>query len=270
MALPDFLVIGAMKCGTTTLQEQLADQPGIFMSTPKEPNFFSDDAIHARGMAWYESLFDAAPAGALKGEASTHYTKAPTYPACVDRLATALPHAKLVYVTRDPFRRLVSHYMHERTMGVIRCDLETAVKRHPELVDYGRYAMQIAPYLARYPRDQIFLTSLERLMAAPDAEFQRLAAFLGAAQPFVWRHDAAAANASADRLRRLPLHGVLVQNPVADALRRALVPRRIRDAVKGSLRMTETPSLSDETRARLAPVFEADQAELKRLFAQAS
>ena len=65
-ARPDFMVIGAMKCATSTLHEQLARQPGLFMSTPKEPNFFSDDDVHARGMAWYEALFADAPAGSLR------------------------------------------------------------------------------------------------------------------------------------------------------------------------------------------------------------
>ena len=55
--LPDFIVMGAMKCATSTLHEQLAAQPGFFMSKPKEPNFFSDDEIYARGLDWYRSLF---------------------------------------------------------------------------------------------------------------------------------------------------------------------------------------------------------------------
>ena len=57
---PDFIVIGAMKSATTTLHEQLARQPRLFMSRPKEPNFFSDDAMYARGWDWYSSLFRAA------------------------------------------------------------------------------------------------------------------------------------------------------------------------------------------------------------------
>ena len=68
MALPDFLIIGAMKCGTSTLQAQLAAQPGIFMTTPKEPNFFSDDAIYANGLGWYEDLFAGAGPDDRKGE----------------------------------------------------------------------------------------------------------------------------------------------------------------------------------------------------------
>lgn len=266
MALPDFVVIGAMKCGTTTLQEQLAAQPGVFMSTPKEPNFFSDDGVFSRGLGWYERLFDPAPPGALKGEASTHYAKLPTHPAAVDRLSAALSDVRLVYMTRDPFARLVSHWVHGWTMGEIRCDLETAVDRHPELVDYGRYAFQIAPWLARFGRERIFLTSLERVTADPDAEFARLGRFLGAPAPFVWRRDLGEANVSAERVKRLPLHRLLVANPVADALRRTLVPKALREALKDRLRMKDRPRLSEATRARLAPVFEADRAEWARLF----
>ena len=60
MPLPDFVIIGAMKCGTSTLAAQLGAQDGVFMTTPKEPNFFSDDAVFAQGLPWYESLFEAA------------------------------------------------------------------------------------------------------------------------------------------------------------------------------------------------------------------
>ena len=58
---PDFLIIGAMKCGTTTLQAQLALQEGVFMTTPKEPNFFSDDDVYARGLDWYSRFLMALP-----------------------------------------------------------------------------------------------------------------------------------------------------------------------------------------------------------------
>ena len=131
MALPDFVIIGAMKCGTTTLASQLGAQPGIFMSTPKEPNFFSDDAVYAQGIGWYRRLFDPAPDGTLRGEASTHYTKLPTYPDTTTRLSETLEDPKLIYLIRDPMARAVSHYIHEWTQGVISSDLETALDTHP-------------------------------------------------------------------------------------------------------------------------------------------
>lgn len=267
MPLPDFVIIGAMKCGTSTLQTQLAAQPGVFMSTPKEPNFFSDDDVHARGLGWYEGLFAAARPGDIKGEASTHYTKLPTYPRCVERFAAVLPEAKLIYMTRDPFARLVSHYIHEWTMGVIRCDLETALERHPELVAYSRYGMQIAPWVARFGADRIHHLTLERMNADPDGEFARVGAFLGLPRPAVWDRDIREQNVSAERIRRFPLYDLIVDHPAAAALRRALVPRALRDAVKGRLQMRERPTLSEAARARLAPVFAEDAAELDRLLA---
>ena len=92
---PDFIVIGAMKSATTTLHEQLARQPGFFMSRPKEPNFFSDDAMYARGWGWYSSLFRPAREADLRGESSTHYTKLPDYPRTVDRMVRDLPAAQV-------------------------------------------------------------------------------------------------------------------------------------------------------------------------------
>src|SRR6185295_6140807 len=118
---PDFVVIGAMKCGTSTLHVQLAAQPGFFMSEPKEPNFFSDDAEFARGEGWYRGLFAGAGEGDLRGESSTHYTKLPTHPRTVERLASELGRdLRFVYVVRHPVDRLVSHYVHAWTENEVR------------------------------------------------------------------------------------------------------------------------------------------------------
>jgi hypothetical protein len=256
MALPDFVIIGAMKCGTSTLASQLAAQAGVFMTTPKEPNFFSDDDVYARGLPWYESLFDAAPEGALKGEASTHYTKLPTHPRAAERLHAAAPEARLIYITRDPVERLISHYLHLWSLGETDAPLEAAIERHPEMIDYGRYEMQLAPWRRLFGEARILRLTLEEMQADPQAALDRTAAFLGRPGAFVWREARARENASAERLRRLPLHGLLVQNPAAAALRRAFVPKRLREAVKDRLRASERPRLSDAARARLLDRFE--------------
>lgn len=112
---PDFIIIGGMKCATSTLHEQLALQPGIFMTSLKEPNFFSNDEEFAKGMDYYQSLFAGAQPQDLCGESSTHYTKLPTYPDTVKRLAEAFPQTKFIYVMRHPIDRLVSQYIHEWT-----------------------------------------------------------------------------------------------------------------------------------------------------------
>jgi hypothetical protein len=264
--LPEFLIIGAMKCGTTTLQAQLAAQPGVFMTTPKEPNFFSDDAVYARGLDWYRSLYDAAAPGDLKGEASTHYTKRPTHPETVARLQAVLPAPRLVYMIRNPIDRAVSHYIHEWSEGLMTADPVAAFKTHAELVAYGRYPMQLAPYLDAFGQDSLLLTSLEQITADPEGELRRIGTHLGLPGVPVWDHGLGAQNVSAERVRRLPLHGLLVENAVARVLRRTLVPKSLRTRIRQARTHGERPKLPEDLRARLQATFAGDRAEMARLF----
>src|SRR5262249_44070903 len=169
---PDFIVMGAMKCATSTLHEQLAIQPGFFMSRPKEPNFFSNDEIYSRGLDWYYSLFAGATASDLCGESSTHYTKLPTYPKTVERLWAALPEVKLIYVMRHPVDRLISQYLHECTQKTIRVPIDAALDRHPELIAYSRYSMQLEPFLTAYGPKNILPVFFERLVSHPEEELE--------------------------------------------------------------------------------------------------
>lgn len=264
MSLPDFLIVGAMKCGTTTLAAQLAAQPGVFMTTPKEPNFFSDDEIWAKGEDWYRGLFAEAAEGDLKGEASTHYAKLPTHPRALGRMAGMLATPKIIYMIRNPVERTVSHYIHEWSQNEMAGDPVQAFARHPELVDYGRYGMQIAPYVERFGAEKVLLTSLEALKAEPRAELARIGAFLG--RRLSWRDDIGAQNVSAERSRRLPLQGLFVDNPVAEVLRRTLVPKRLRTRIREGRRMTDRPELPDTLREAIEGAFAEDREVLASLF----
>ena len=264
MSLPDFLIVGAMKCGTSTLAAQLAAQPGLFMTTPKEPNFFSDEDVWARGEGWYRGLFAGAEPGDLKGEASTHYTKLPTYPATLPRMGALLEAPRIVYMIRNPVARAVSHYIHEWTEGMMGDDMVAAFAHHPELIEYGRYGMQIAPYVERFGAKNVLLTSLETLTAAPEEEFARIGAFLG--RPVAWRADLGPQNVSAERSRRLPLHGLLVGNPVATFLRRAFVPKSIRTRIREGRRMEKRPEMPDTLRQGIEAHFAEDREMLAGLF----
>ncbi len=266
MSLPDFLILGAMKCGTTSLAAQLAEQDGVFVTDPKEPNFFSDDAVWGRGLDWYRDLFSDAPTGALKGEASTHYTKRPVHPLTLSRMQPVLTAPRLIYMIRDPVARAVSHFVHEWSQGVLDDDIVAAFDTHAPLIDYGRYAYQIAPFLDAYGADAVLLTSLEQVKADPQAEMNRIAAHLGHDAPLTWHDDLGAKNVSAERVRRLPMQGVLVENPVAEALRRALVPKSVRNWVRGRRRMKVRPELTPELRACLETAFLKDRTDLARLF----
>lgn len=261
---PDFIIIGAMKCATSTLHEQLARQPGCFMSRPKEPCFFSDDAIFERGAKWYGGLFEAAPADAVRGESSTHYTKLPTHPHTVPRMRAQLPDVKLIYVMRHPLDRLVSHYIHEWSQGNVREPLERAVGRHPELVSYGLYARQLRPFLEAFGPERLLPVFFEQLAADPQAGLERIARFVGLPARPLWHPNLERQNPSRQRMRRSPLRDALLDAPVLGPLRRRLVPRRVRDRVKRLWTLERRPELGPERRAELEAAFDADLAELGR------
>lgn len=177
--LPDFLVIGAMKAGTTTLYHLLAGHPDVYMSPVKEPNYFSDPAVHARGLPYYTKLFAGAEAGQRCGEASTSYSRALEYPGVPERImAAALPDIKFVYLLRDPLVRMRSMHRHEVLAGREQRGLEEALLGDPRYLDASCYGRQLRVYLQHFAREQMAVLTLEELAADQQAVMDRLFRFL--------------------------------------------------------------------------------------------
>jgi hypothetical protein len=202
-ALPNLVVIGAMKCGTTSLHHYLDLHPEIAMSRPKELNFFigPDAAAHPdapgpvdwrrgtwhSGPAWYAAHFDdAAP---VRGEVSPGYTS-PSHPCVAERMAALIPEAHLVYAVRDPIRRAVSQYWHHRRDGTEPRELEEALLDPAgQYIARGRYFDRLAPYLATGAFDgRIEIVAQEQLDAAGRAVMRRMFAHLGVDDGF-WSAD---------------------------------------------------------------------------------
>lgn len=263
---PDFLIIGAMKCGTTTLHDQLARQAGVFMTTPKEPNFFSDDEVFARGEAWYRALFEGAQPGDLRGESSTHYTKLPTHPRTMERLRVFLGERpiRVIYIMRRPTDRLVSHYIHAWSERETSAPIEQAVRDMPRLVDYGRYAMQLDPWLEWLGPERVLPVFFERMAARPQETLERVWSFLGLEGAPRWDASLGASNVSSARVRKSPLREFLVSQPALRWARRAFVPKSWRDRVKKAWSMNSRPELSAPTKAALERVFDDDLARVGR------
>lgn len=106
----DFIIIGAAKCGTTSLYKRLSMHPDVFMATPKEPEFFARDDIFNKGIEWYLNLFSTAEEQQVCGEASTVYSMTTCFPETVSRMHCMLPNTKIIYVLRDPVDRAYSYY----------------------------------------------------------------------------------------------------------------------------------------------------------------
>jgi len=260
--IPHFIIMGAMKCATTTLHEQLGAQPGIFTSELKEPNFFSDDDQFERGMDWYSSLFDSAQPGDLCGESSTHYTKLPTYPESVARLKQHVPNVKLIYVMRQPVERLISQYMHEWSTRTLTGTLSQALKHHPELCQYSQYSMQLKPYLEAFGPDNVLPVFFERVKQFPQEELDRIGEFIGAPEPLVWQSAASHQHATKERLRESAWRDALVNAPVLSTIRKQFVPKSLRQWVKGLWQMQSRPQLLLAEQAELEAILNQDLAVL--------
>lgn len=266
---PDFIIIGAMKSATSTLHEQLALQPDFFMSTPKEPFYFSDDEVFSRGREWYLNLFSNAEPNQLCGESSTHYTKLPDYPNTINRMKSELPRIKLIYVLRDPVERLISHYIHQWSQNVFRCDINEAIDRYDELVNYSRYAYQIQPYIDTYGRDNIMFVFNEALRSRPQAELERVAKFLGIEPNRVkWQEKLVEQNVSSQRVRRFNGYNLLVDSSVMTWLRRRLIPKSFRTRVRGLLSMRKKPEIIPSKLIELNRIFDEDLVNLSKILGQ--
>jgi len=180
MRSPDFLIIGAMKAGTTTLFEDLATNPRVFFPEDKEPgSLASDDVLSESGRRRYAHLFRAAGADQHCGEASTAYTKAPDVTGCPMRAASINPDLKLVYLVREPVSRTLSQHHHEVGMREIRDDVDTAVHRYPRLIAYSCYAMQLRAWLEVFDRSQIMVVRFEDYVSDRPRWATEISHFLG-------------------------------------------------------------------------------------------
>lgn len=177
--LPDFVVIGTMKSGSTTLFNWLSSHPGVQMPSVKEPNFFCDGQKYAGRKDWYTDLFRQIPSDKLTGEASVRYTDPEFSAAAARRVREMIPSARLICVLRHPVDRLRSHYRHEVQRG--REVHEFALATGDVSSAYVRrscYALALQPWLETFPGNQIHLATYEGMFREV-SEWERLLSFLG-------------------------------------------------------------------------------------------
>jgi hypothetical protein len=187
MTLPSFVIIGAAKCGTSSLYEYVRAHPDVFMPPQKELQYFcgpfTDEPWLAStldlGQEWYESNFAGAGDAIAIGEASTHYTLHPHSTGTAARMAATIPDARLVYIMRDPIERARSHYVHWVRLEHERRSVDVALRTRSIYLDCSRYAMQIEQYLEHFPREQLLLLRSEELRADRAAVLRRVFEFIG-------------------------------------------------------------------------------------------
>lgn len=196
--LPAFVIVGAQRCGTTSLYRALTAHPAVLPAARKELQFFSKH--FDRGADWYRAQFPATAPGQVSGEATPYYLFHPAVPA---RLAAVAPAARLIVLLRDPVERAYSHYHHEVRRGHETLPFEEALATEAErlageearlLADdayvsfnhqhfsyqaRGRYADQLRRWLTVLPRERFLILASEAFYRDPAASLARVTAFLG-------------------------------------------------------------------------------------------
>jgi hypothetical protein len=177
---PDFIIIGAMKSGTTTLHKYLLNHPDIFMTEPKEPGFFSRNEIFMKGYEWYLSLFKNARSDQFSGEASTCYSRWPAFDEVPKRIFEFNNKTKLIYILRHPVERSYSHYGHLTfTDKKSFTSFEDALDKENEIVESSMYMRQINRFLEYFPKEQLLLVDFEDLMNKPNQTLINIQNFIG-------------------------------------------------------------------------------------------
>ena len=290
--LPDFLIIGAPKAGSTALHAALARHPELYLSAVKEPKFFMcdgppcaqqgpGDAHSVREWIWerdrYEALFASAPAGALKGESTPFYLWDRN---AHRRMSTLIPHVKLVAVLRDPVDRAYSNWTHlwcdglepeERFMQACMAEPERVAQGWAPIWRYlelGRYGEQLEDLFRWFPRTQVHILRYRDLVDEHDRSLDGICEFLGVDTGLV---------------SEAPLENVstwVAPTPVNQALRAVVragagvgrrfppqVWRRASAPVLATLqrRPGNRPELSSQDRRDLAVRFADDVRRLERL-----
>jgi hypothetical protein len=251
--LPNFVIIGAMKSGTTSLHRYLAEHPAVSVSRRKETNFFVEEKEWARGLAWYLSQFD--PEKPIRGEASPSYTKYPAFGGVAERMHDLIPDARLIYVVREPVSRTVSHYIHNVDKGRESRPFEEAVSSFEKshYVATSRYYMQLERFLRLYDPEQILVISLEELSSEPRKALRRVARHIGADERHEWSRRTRRSFGSSKGNLEPNLLGKLL-NRYARFLYYGA--RRVAPSLVGS--PLKKPDVSPELRARLREFFAPD------------
>ena len=272
-ALPNLIVIGGLKCGTTSLHHYLNLHPEVGMSRPKELNFFVEDMNWGLGVDWYRAHF---PAGAsVRGETSPHYTNRPRSEGVAERMRETLgADVRLIYMVRHPIDRLLSHYLHNVGGGYESRELADALATpSSSYIQRGLYAMQVEPFLEAFGRDRILVVSREELGRERDATVRRVFEFCGVEPGFMspefdreWETGSGKGKGGfrvMDRAVRMPGLRALDRN--FDRLperMRWMVERVVHDPSSGEV---AKPELEPGQRDELAAIFRPDMTRLEDL-----
>lgn len=179
--VPDFVIVGATKAGTTSLDFYLSLHPEIHMARPKEPRFFIDAeepfGRWNRGLDWYRSLFNSNKP--VCGETSPTYATWPYREGVMEKMTAVVPQAKIVFLVREHFSRLRSSYLMNVRYRGLESSFQDFVQSSPWALASSMYGMQVQNILRFYPLDRVCILESENLQNRREQTLEKVFRFLG-------------------------------------------------------------------------------------------
>ena len=183
-----FFIVGAQRCGTTSLHHYLSKHPQICMGSEKEIHYYSIEKKYIKGMDWYKSRFNNCSENIITGDASPLYLYLDYVPA---RIAKDYKNAKLIFILRNPADRAWSHYSWQVKRGLEYLSFSKAIKKENKRIsknllnkrrysylDRGKYIVQIKRYLKYFPKEQMLFIFTKDLKTKPKQVLNNICKFL--------------------------------------------------------------------------------------------
>jgi len=282
--MPDFLIIGAAKAGTTALYHQLGAHPNIFMSQQKEMNFFALEnqiidfkgpgdmsGIHRTSITnikKYLSFFEGAKYGQVKGEVSPLYLYSDSAATNIHKYA---PNIKIVICLRNPIDRAFSAFLHLiRDRREIESDFLTAFSKNQERLDaswaeiwhygsMGLYADQLERYFSVFDKNQILILVYEKFLNDPQSTLKKICDFLKIDSTIEIDFEKKYNKSGSPRFQRI--HQMLIRPHFIKNLGKIFLPKGIRTWIRESiinLNLKNKPTITPEQIQSIYPFFEED------------
>ncbi len=260
---PDFIIIGAMKCGTTSLHYYLRNHPDIYMPREKELDFFVEENNYEKGVSWYTSKFKSQYP--LNGEASPNYTKAHLFEGVPEKMYQLLPDVKLIYLYRDPIDRAYSHYIHSLSTRREKKNLENALTENSNYMLTSLYYWQLEQFFKFYSLDQFLILDSGELRNDRENALKKIYNFLGVDFFYDDNIFVKSRQSSSLKTKRSKFNYLFLNTNTGDYLKK-IIPEELKQFYKKlTEKKLDQPELSDTLKKKLQGLVKEDQRKFKDL-----
>lgn len=267
---PDFLVIGAMKCGTTTLYHDLLSHPDIFLPDKESNLLFTSDPPSA-----YASAYQKSTANQSCGEICPDYSKLPDFPNTAAKAKTLFTDTapRIIYLVREPLSRTLSHHRFVSSRRDTRypsmpADINRCLEDHPELIHYSHYSMQLRPWIEAFGKSSVLIIRFEDFVENRQSTLNKITNFLNLPKLPAPLNPKRIYNRTADRPVLTPTWQRLISTHFYRRLIRPCLNLTLRDKIRRWVLPSTTQTYIPPTAATQRKIIEQvrdDIAELQQL-----